>query len=148
MENGLKALLIGAGAMITMMVISLGLYMYHTSEQFALRLEGEIQQQHYLQEERELTQWEGREVYGSTVINFIKKNSAKDWGVCIVQLNGGTSWYNRAPGGETGIVPVKSLYAEGESTYVHPLGRYKATIQYNKNQVAVGIIFRQLQQEE
>ena len=73
MENSLKAVLIGAGVVITLIVVSIGFILMRSGQTTALAAIGKLDQLNVDMTESQYTMYNNMEISGSEVINVIRK---------------------------------------------------------------------------
>lgn len=140
MENSLKGLILAAGISITCLVISLGFYTARearvissiTTEKLSV-LGRELQESDY-------TVYDGKQVLGSDVTNFIKKYlgpySSTEVSPIYVYVKTALSEKAYVNGSEIGQIRDFT-----HSQYINPLGKFRGAIIRDENDVIRGISF-------
>lgn len=136
MNNGLKALLIAASTIITCIIVSLGFRLAREAGTIGNYVVEELYRYRNVVEERDLMKYDGAMVYGSDVVNLMKKElpeTADGFFVTVKEKRGSRSYGDRN-GAE------KTEDAE-HADYIAPLSEYAGRVVRNKNGVIVEIIF-------
>lgn len=142
MDNALKGLIIAAGVAITCFIISIGFYFARESNSLAAESANKLNEFSNELSESDITMYDGLEVTGSDVVNFIKKELGKY--------------------GESEIAPfyvyVKTTIAEStyqndlnfknmqnftDPLYIKPISKFTGEVVRDGNNVIIGIRFMQ-----
>lgn len=136
MNNGLKALLIAASTIITCIIISLGFMMAREAGAIGNSVVGEFYRYRRVVEERDLMKYDGAVVYGSDVVNLMKKElseTADGFVVTIKEKKTGYSYTDRS-----GAEKAEDIeHAE----YIVPTSEYTGKVIRNENGVITEILF-------
>ncbi|MDI9483331.1 MAG: hypothetical protein QM315_09120, partial [Bacillota bacterium] len=73
MENSLKAIIIGAGVVITMIVVSIGFLLMRSGQSTAQNAINRLDQISSEMSESQYTMYDGMEIRGSEVVNVLRK---------------------------------------------------------------------------
>ena len=148
MENSLKGLMLAAGIIITCIIISLGFYIAREASDTASSGTGQINELQAEFSDTSKTMYENTEVYGSEVINVIRKFSDEMIGV-KVQTKKNTSYYiyqfNDTDGSlkNASSLDYKSAQNVTSSNYINPTGRFLGTVVRDANGTITGLSFVQ-----
>lgn len=136
MNNGLKALLIAASTIITCIIISLGFMMAREAGAIGNSVVGEFYRYRSVVEERDLMKYDGAVVYGSDVVNLMKKElseTADGFVVTVKEKRTGYSYTDRS-----GAEKAEDIeHAE----YIVPTSEYTGKVVRNENGVIMEILF-------
>lgn len=144
MSNGLKLILISAGTLITCMVVTLAIHMARLSQATGNKFTQQLGQYSQDLDESSIMMYDGLEVHGSDVVNFMK------------QQLGGYAVTESAPIQITVITissPLKSYTYKNSSNlksvqeftndrYINPLHKFCGEVIYNENKVITQVIFQ------
>lgn len=148
MENATKAILLGAGIVITLVLVSLGFLLLNGAIGGAEEQLTDMESQKQQLLEQKFTKYDGKTVNGSDVLNALK--DFKDSEICIRidTLRGNpTDYYVALDGnynitsGSTGDVDYTKDKAKNE--YVNPSGKFEARVLRDQNNAISGIEFVQ-----
>lgn len=142
MDNSLKGLILAAGAVITCMVLSIGFLFARESQAISVTSADKLNRFSSELSESDFTMYDGLEVTGSDVVNFIKKqlggySSAETAPVCIYVKTSKTGNYYA-----NGSV-IESIQNFTHVNYISPLGKFTGKIVRDGNKVITGINFIQ-----
>ncbi|NLM10699.1 MAG: hypothetical protein GX213_08000 [Clostridiaceae bacterium] len=155
MENSLKAILIGAGVVITMIVVSIGFILMRSGQDTALTTIGKLNQIRGEMSESQYTMYDGLEVSGSDVINVIRRFKEERIGIRVKTKKNSSSgtWYiNEVTIDSDNIGEIKAsgtvgkisdLIDETSNNYVNPNGVFIGEIIRDENGTIVALIFTQ-----
>ena len=143
MSNGLKLMIIAAGTIIQCIVVSIAIQLAKVSRSTSNQYEHYLNSIYNDLSTVDLTMYDGLEVYGSDVINLIKRELGKFDGVKQGPIKVTVS---------TSITPyVEYTYDNGiyiedmqnftSKRYIHPLNKFRGTVIYNANEVIEKIVF-------
>lgn len=136
MNNGLKALLIAASTIITCIIVSIGFRMAKEAGAIGNHVVEELYQYRSEVEERDFMKYDGAVVYGSDVVNLMKKElseTADGFVVTVKENKSGYSYEDRDG--------VKKAEDAERPEYIVPASEYTGKVVRNKNGVIVEIIF-------
>ena len=85
MENSLKAIIIGAGVVITMIVVSIGFLLMRSGQSTAQNAINRLDQISSEMSESQYTMYDGMEIRGSEVVNVLRKYKDEYIGICVKQ---------------------------------------------------------------
>jgi len=148
MENATKAILLGAGIVITLVLVSLGFLLLNgaTGTVDTQLTDMESQKQQAL--EQKFNKYDGKTVNGSEVLNALQE--FKDSEICIrvITNRGGQvdyyyklgSGYELTTGGVTDISQAKD---KTNTNYINPSGKFEAEVVRDSNETITGIVFDQ-----
>lgn len=154
MENSLKAVLIGAGVVITLIVVSIGFMLMRSGQNTALATIGKLDQLNVDMTESQYTMYDGLEVSGSEVVNIIRKFENEYIGVkvitkkdpsgkCYIKNVTVDSTNNVGKIGKGKAKPVSEAIDETKTNYVNPNGVFKGKLYRDENATIVGLVFTQ-----
>lgn len=136
MNNGLKALLIAASTIITCIIISLGFRMAKEAGAIGNSVVGEFYRYRSVVEERDLMKYDGAVVYGSDVVNLMKKElsgTADGFTVTVKEKKTGYSYTDRS-----GAEKAEDIE---RAEYIVPTSEYTGKVVRNENGVIMEILF-------
>ncbi|NLX76509.1 MAG: hypothetical protein GXZ01_03935 [Clostridiaceae bacterium] len=153
MENSLKAILIGAGVVITMVVVSIGFILMRSGQNTALTTIGKLDQINVEMSESQYTIYDGTEVSGSTVVEAVRKFKGEHIGIYIrTNKNPSGTWYinnvtitdNTGEINASGSVgAISELNYETSDKYVNRNAKFSGEIIRDKNGTIVALVFTQ-----
>ena len=143
MSNGLKLMLLSVGTLITCIVVTVAMHMAKVSRKtgtvYAERLNGFYEDIN----RSDLTMYDGIEVYGSDVVNLIKKElggyEVTESGkitITVITSNSPYKAYSYTNGRY-----VSEIQNFTDPRYIKPLNLYQGMVVYNENQVLTQLIF-------
>ena len=150
MENATKAILLGAGVVITLVLVSLGfLLLNRTTDGINDQMTAmEMQRQQAL--EQKFTKYDGLTVSGSDVRRALKEFEDDEIAVVVVTRIGGQREYYCEIDDSTNRITSTSASAYISETeektsnyYINPSGKFKATVLRDDNDTITGILFEQ-----
>lgn len=156
MENSLKAVLIGAGVVITLIVVSIGFILMRSGQTTALAAIGKLDQLNVDMTESQYTMYNNMEISGSEVINVIrkfedeyigvkvetKKHTVGVWYINTVNVTGNvTGDVGKITGAATDDISV--AIDEKSSKYVNPNGVFLGKLVRDENGTIVALVFTQ-----
>lgn len=136
MSNGLKALLIAASTIITCIIVSLGFRLAKEAGTIGNYVVEGLFQYRNVVEERDLMKYDGVMVYGSDVVNLMKKElpeTTDGFFVTVKEKKGSRSYGNR-----NGVERVEDMEL---AEYIAPASEYAGKVVRNENGVIVEIVF-------
>ncbi|MGN1083780.1 MAG: hypothetical protein ACI4QX_02145 [Lachnospiraceae bacterium] len=136
MNHGLKALLIAASTLITCIIVSLGFRMAREAGALGNHVVEELYRYRSAVEERDFMKYDGAVVYGSDVVNLMKKelsDTADGFKVTVKENKVSYSYEDRGTAERT----EKAEHAE----YIVPTSTYTGKVVRNENGVIVEVIF-------
>lgn len=147
MENATKAILLGAGIVITLVLVSLGFLLLNgaTGTVDTQLTDMESQKQQAL--EQKYTKYDGKTVNGSEVLNALKE--FKDDEIClrVITNKATTDYYYKLKsdnalesGGSDDLGPAKE---KTENQYINPSAKFEAEVVRDSNDTITGIVFDQ-----
>ncbi|NLM27724.1 MAG: hypothetical protein GX211_06045, partial [Clostridiaceae bacterium] len=83
MENSLKAIIIGAGVVITMIVVSIGFLLMRSGQSTAQNAINRLDQISSEMSESQYTMYDGMEIRGSEVVNVLRKYKDEYIGIYV-----------------------------------------------------------------
>lgn len=151
MENSLKAILIGAGVVITLIVVSIGFLLMRSGQNTAQTAIGKLGQISGEMSESQYTMYDGMEIRGSEVVNVLRKFKDEYIGISIETKKGGTDWYiheadidNSVVNGLTEVSkPISDTMNEKSDDYVNPNGVFIGSIARDENGRIAALMFEQ-----
>lgn len=153
MENSLKAILIGAGVVITMIVVSIGFVLMRSGQSTALTTIGKLDRLNTEMTESQYTMYDGMEVNGSEVVNVIRKFRNDYIGIQVITKKNSGTWYiNNVTLTDDGIGKINDsgrtgdisdLINEKSNEYVNPNGVFLGKLIRDENGTIVALTFTQ-----
>jgi len=153
MENSLKAIIIGAGVVITMIVVSIGFLLMRSGQSTAQNAINRLDQISSEMSESQYTMYDGMEIRGSEVVNVLRKFKDEYIGICVkTKKNGGGTWYIHSvthnSGNDAKIVsesdkPISNTMDETKDEYVNPNGVFIGSIARDENGRIAALMFEQ-----
>lgn len=157
MDNAMKAVLIGAGVLVTIAVIAVGMYFLNRGQDMSNQADKELTRTADQLSNSKYSPYDGTRVSGSTVVSAVK--SFRDMeGDLIVSITTGAHAATQylSTGTITGDKVTSTLTALTTTTadiadlknsthaeYVNPAGEFAASLAYDANGVVRAIIFVQ-----
>lgn len=136
MNNGLKALLIAASTIITCIIVGLGFTMAREAKQIGNYVVEELHHYRSTVEERDLMKYDGVVVYGSDVVNLMKKElSETENGFEVTICDGGKKYSYKSS------AEAENAQDTERAEYIRPTSKYTGKVVRNKNEVIVEIVF-------
>lgn len=143
MSNGLKLMLLSVGTLITCIVVTVAIHMAKISQRtgtvYAERLNGFYEDV----DRSDLTMYDGVEVYGSDVVNLIKKElggyeatESAAITITVVTSNSPYTAYSYMNGKY-----ISEIQNFTDPRYIKPLNTFQGLAVYNDNQVLIQVIF-------
>jgi len=143
MNHGLKAFLLAASTIITCIVVGLGFSMAREAKQIGNHVVEELHQYRVAIEEQDYTKYDGVTVYGTDVVNFMKRELDEHgtgvW-ITVVRENRAVTYKRREE-----AEGVKQI---GSAHYIAPTENYTGEVVRNENEVIVEIVFRKTEETE
>jgi len=152
MENSLKAIIIGAGVVITMIVVSIGFLLMRSGQSTAQNAINRLDQISSEMSESEYTMYDGMEVSGSEVVNVLRKFKDEYIGIQVETKKNGGKWYihnvTLSSGNEAEIVStstnsISDTMDEKSDDYVNPNSVFTGSIARDENGRIAALIFKQ-----
>lgn len=139
MNHGLKALLLAASTIITCIIVGLGFQMAREAKGIGNQVVGELHRYRISVEEQDLVKYDGVTVYGTDVVNLMKKElSEKETGFCIT-VRDKIHCYTYKTREE-----AEKAREEETTRYIPPLAEYTGEVIRNENEVIVEVVFRKV----
>lgn len=152
MENSLKAILIGAGVVITMIVVSIGFLLMRSGQSTTQTAIGKLSQINTEMSESQYTMYDGMENRGNEVVNILKKFKDEHIGIQIKtnKIPSGT-WYihNVTIANNVGTIMSESTNKitdtmdETHNQYINPNGKFLGELVRDENGTVVALVFTQ-----
>jgi hypothetical protein len=153
MENSLKAIIIGAGVVITMIVVSIGFLLMRSGQSTAQNAINRLDQISSEMSESQYTMYDGMEIRGSEVVNVLRKYKDEYIGVCVkTKKNSSGTWYiynvtlsggNDAEIGAESDKSISNTMDETSDEYVNPNGVFIGSIARDENGRIAALMFEQ-----
>lgn len=137
MENAMKALLIGAGIVITLAVITIGFVTLNQGQNTAKLAISKVDKINNNILESEYTVYDGMEISGNEVVSVISKFKNEPVTIEVVTKKT-TAEYNNGKNGK-----VSETTDPKSDKYVNPSGRFKGSITRDENDVINKLTFTQ-----
>lgn len=152
MENSLKAILIGAGVVITLIVVSIGFLLMRSGQSTAQNAISKLDQINAEMSESQYTMYDGIENRGSEVVNVLNKFKDEYIGIQVKthKVPSGT-WYIRdvtitSNVGEIGAAStsvISNTMDEAHTQYINPNGKFLGKLVRDANGTVVALVFTQ-----
>ncbi len=151
MENATKAILLGAGIVITLVLVSLGFLLLNgaTGTVDTQLTDMESQKQQIL--EQKFTKYDGKTVNGSEVVNALQE--FKDDEICVrvstLRNNTVTSYYvfldanSNISNTGSPVTNLDNAKDKSNDAYINPSGKFEAEVLRDENDLITGIAFDQ-----
>jgi len=152
MENSLKAIIIGAGVVITMAVVSIGFILMRSGQNTALKTIGRLERLNTELSESQYTIYDGLEISGSEVVNTVRRFKDDYIGIKVItnkNKSGNGKWYINEVDTSTGKIignstgNISDLMDEAKDDYVNPNGIFKGQVIRDENGRIIALIFEQ-----
>lgn len=136
MSHGLKALLLAASTIITCIIVGLGFMMAREAKQLGNHVVEELHRYRIAIEEQDYTRYDGATIYGSDVVNLMKKEltDGKNGIYITVENQNGRYTYDKKE-------DIKRVQEEGTVYYIEPASDYIGELIRNQNEVIVEMVF-------
>ncbi len=149
MENATKAILLGAGIVITLVLVSLGFLLLNGATGTVDTQLSDMESQKQQALEQKFTKYDGKTVNGSEVLNALQE--FKDDEICIRvdTLRGNERDYyytvdtNENITGTSSNNPEETKVKLNNNYYVNPSGKFYAEVLRDQNDTITGILFEQ-----
>ena len=152
MENSLKAILIGAGVVITLIVVSIGFLLMRSGQSTAQNAIGKLDQINAEMSESQYTMYDGMETRGSEVVNVLNKYKDEYIGIQVKtkKVTSGT-WYihNVSVTSNVGTIGAQSTNSisntmdEKHTEYINPNGKFLGSLVRDQNGTVGCLVFTQ-----
>lgn len=139
MDNALKGFLLAAGVIITCLIIGIGFLVAREASATASSSSALLSDFQNELSESNITRYDGLEVAGSDVVNFIKKQlegqskEVKNFYIKVVQVGKSRSYDQKSD--------LAGLRKYGHVDYIVPSSRFTGKVERDLNGVIVGITF-------
>jgi hypothetical protein len=152
MENSLKAIIIGAGVVITMIVVSIGFLLMRSGQSTAQNAINRLDQISSEMSESEYTMYDGMEIRGSEVVNVLRKYKDEYIGIYVkTKKSTNGVWYvydvtlsgNEAKIGSPSTESISDTMDETNVNYVNPNGVFIGSIARDENGRIAALMFEQ-----
>lgn len=141
MDNGLKGLIIAAGVFVTCVILNIGFYFLRESKDISSASANNLSEFAAELSESNITMYDGLEVTGSDVVNFIKKHLGGYTATqtspmyVYVKTEAENTYYNSAD-----IINIQNFT---HLKYIKPIGKFTGEIVRDANDMIIGIKFIQ-----
>ncbi len=142
MESAIKGLLMAAGVILTCMVIGIGFYMAREAKSTAMSSAESLSDFKRELSEKDINRFEDREVTGSDVVNFTRKELRKyksgeeaAFSIKISNFQGSYTYQNNTV--------LKELRNITSVRYVNPLAMFLGKVVRDDNDVIIRVEFTQ-----
>jgi len=150
MSVGLKGLTLGAGIVMTLVIISLAFYTTNVSATTITNGTSKINNMSIQLQESDKTMYEGIDVQGSEVINIINKFKSEKIAVKVVTRKT-TTYYNRnltstdtELGGES-LASIRDAQKIDNVNYINQNAMFSGEVLRDVNNAIIGLKFTQVQ---
>jgi len=135
MENSLKGLILGAGVVITCLVIGLGFFLSREAQNTSNNAAGQVSSMNSDYQDMNLTLYDGLKVSGSEVENLINK---VDYAALSITVKTGSNDI-----GTTYAVKPSAFPKKGEDAYLNPTAQFLGKATRDGNNIIESITFTQ-----
>ena len=147
----MKAVLIGASVVITLLVVSLGFLIFNEGKESAMQGVGKMGDMNQEITNADYTMYDGMEVSGSHIVNLIRKYANKDIGLYVETKKASKKWYGKKITGNSGSATItgngngdiKNAITVTNADYINPNARFLGEIVKDANEVVIGLKFVQ-----
>lgn len=149
MENSLKAILIAAGIVITLAIVTVGFLVLNSAKQPANDALKKIDNFGQQMQESEFTKYEGADKSGRDVLNAIEQFKNEPVGIQVkTNKDTGGKWYiHEVSGKKVNKSPTSNDISDAQDRfsdqYINPAGVFTGTVEKDDNGTIVAIIFDQ-----
>ncbi|NLY17604.1 MAG: hypothetical protein GX045_01300 [Clostridiaceae bacterium] len=146
MENSLKAILMSAGVVVTLIVVSIGFMLMRSGQQAAKDTMGKLGQVNEELSESQYAMYDDNEVSGYDVVNALKKFKNEYIGIYVETKKNGGKWYIYSVSGDSltaSTNEMKNVMDEKSIEYINPYGKFTSEIQRDLNGTIIAIKFTQ-----
>lgn len=143
MSHGLKLLLLASGTIITLIVITLSLGLARQSRQMDQQFANRLNEVYEDLDRSSLTMYDGVEVYGADVVNFMKKqlcayDSLESSPVRITVITALSPYVSYSY--DNGVY-MEEIQNFTKARYIKPLNKFRGAVIYNQNDVITEVKF-------
>ncbi len=150
MENSLKAIIIGAGVVITMIVVSIGFLLMRQGQSTAQASIHKLDQLSAEMSESQYTMYDSMEISGNEVVNVLKKFKDEYIGICV-ETKKSSTWYIYNVDFDNGVGDIETESTENISDaldernnqYINPNGTFLGQVIRDENGRIVALSFVQ-----
>lgn len=139
MENAVKAIMIAAGVIITLVVVSFGFMILKQGKLFVNESSNKLSDMSAEMLESEYTQYDGVLSNGSVVSNVVKDKKDEIKVVVKTKKNTSGEIYNS----ETTAAELAEMYKAGDNDYINPKGKFMGAVTRDANGAVISITFTQ-----
>jgi len=149
MENSLKAIIIGAGVVITLIVVSIGFLLMRSGQDTAQNAINQLGGINKEMSDSQYTNYDGLEVSGSEVVNVLNRFKDEYIGIQVItKKNTAGAWYINVVGSNGNITgaatsEIADTMDEKSNEYVNPNGSFKGSLVRDANGTITALIFTQ-----
>lgn len=151
MENGVKALIIGASVVIVLVIISIGFLIMRSGQDTAKLGLSKIEQVNGDIKDSDVKMYDKMTISGSEVVNLISKYQKGAFGIKVITGKDTTgTWYIKTvdEGGSNALgsdssADMSNTMVETSDKYVNPNGKFLGKVLRDKNGVVTGVTFVQ-----
>lgn len=149
MSVGLKGLTLGAGIVMTLVIISLAYYVTNVSAATITNGTAKINNMSIQLQESDKTMYEGIDIQGSEVINVINKFKAEDLSVKVITKKSAI-YYNRiltssdTELGTASNASIRDAQNLSSSSYINQNAMFSCEVMRDKNNAIIGLRFTQV----
>lgn len=149
MSVGLKGLTLGAGIVMTLVIISLAYYVTNVSAATITNGTAKINNMSIQLQESDKTMYEGIDIQGSEVINIINKFKAEDLSVKVITKKSAI-YYNRiltssdTELGTASNASIRDAQNLSSSSYINQNAMFSCEVMRDKNNAIIGLRFTQV----
>ena len=144
----MKALLIGAGVVITLAVITIGFIILNQGQNTAKLAVSKVDKLNSNIVESEFTVYDAMEISGNEVVTVISKFKNEPIAIKVVTKKNSGTFYNYTLDsndslGSTSSEKISQATEPTSDKYINPSGRFKGEIKRDENFVVTGLVFTQ-----
>ena len=148
----MKAIIIGAGVVITMIVVSIGFLLMRSGQSTAQNAINRLDQISSEMSESQYTMYDGMEIRGNEVVNILRKFKDEYIGIYVETKKNGGLWYihnvtlsseNEAKIGSESTNSISDTMDEKKDEYINPNGVFAGSIARDENGRIAALMFKQ-----
>lgn len=143
MSNGLKLMLLSVGTLITCIVITVAIHMAKITQKTGIAYSDRLNEFYQDVSRSDLLMYDGVEVYGSDVVNFIKKelsaySATESAAITITVVTSNSPYTVHSYTNDKYLSEIQNFT---NIRYIKPLNLFRGLVIYNENEVITQIKF-------
>jgi len=149
MDNASKGLLMAAGVLITIVIITFGMVFLNASKGMVSTANEEVADFQLEMAQAKYKAFDNTTVTGAQVVSAINKYADGSFGVGVKKNSGGYIWYGQTStsagvlSGATTGSSIDKAKDESDAAYVNPSGKFNAIIYIDSDEIVRAIRFTQ-----